>query len=258
MSQHTDWTVEPRDRGWLARLIAPQEGDRPSSMPLLLGALGAAAYVASLALDWQKITVEPLTGDGPPPQQTAILTAGLGDIATLSLAFVLGGIALLALVGTVATRPEVALRLRMTTMGVGVGLVGVLLAITIRMPNTYLAVQGFAEAIFGGGPEAFQDRMTKLVRAGHLLRLCGGNPPASGRVARRAPGGPAAARGHGRADAADGVRRRSARRGTGDPPGAAAGRPARADRQLRRFASTLTSPLPAAAGNAVRASGRAE
>ncbi len=201
MSHHTDWIVEPRDRGWLARFMAPQEGDRPSAVPLLLGALGAAAYVASLALDWQKVSVESLTGDGPPPQQTTILTAGLGDIATLSLAFVLGGIALLALVGTVATRPEVALRLRMTTMGVGVGLIGVLLAVTIRMPNTYLAVQGFAEAFFGGSPEAFQDRMTNSYEPGIFFGYAAVILPLLAIWLAGRPAARQAARGHGRADA---------------------------------------------------------
>ena len=178
-------------------------GGRPAKLDAgLLGALGAAAYVAALALDWQKITVEPLTSEGPTPQQNAILTAGLGDIATLSLAFVLGGIALLALIGTVATRPEVALRLRMTTMGVGVGLVGVLLAITVRMPNTYLAVQGFAEAIFGGGPEAIQDRTTSSYEPGIFFAYAAVILPLLGVWLAGRPAARSAARGGGLADAA--------------------------------------------------------
>jgi hypothetical protein len=158
MAQQTDWIVEPRERGWLTRFVAPQAGDRPSSVPLLLGALGAASFVASLALDWQRVTVAANT-DEPQPPQDVVITTGLPDIASMSLTYVLGGIALLALVGAVAPRPETALRIRMAAMGAGVGMVGILIATTIRMPDSFMEAQGPLLALFGGGPDFFEDRI---------------------------------------------------------------------------------------------------
>jgi hypothetical protein len=95
-----------------------------------------------------------------------VLTTGLPDIATLSLAYVFGGIALLALTGAVATRPEAALRLRMAAMGAGVGMVGILVATTIRMPRTILEAQGLLSALFGGNPDVLNDRMANSYEPG--------------------------------------------------------------------------------------------
>lgn len=201
MSQHTDWIVEPRGRGWVARLIAPQEGDRPSSMPLLLGAIGAAAFVASLSFDWQKVTVEPVPSEEPPQQEVVVLTTGLPDIATLSLAYVFGCIALLALMGAVATRPEAALRLRMAAMGGGVGLVGILIATTIRMPRTVLEAQGLLSALFGGTPDLLDDRITNSYEPGIFFGYAAVILPLLAIWLAGRPAARLAARGHGSAEA---------------------------------------------------------
>jgi hypothetical protein len=166
MAQHTEWVVEPRGPGWLGRLIAPRNAGPPSSIAFGIGALGAAAFVASLALDWQRVTIK-----APPNTQTvtpedSVFTAGLGNMETLSLAYVLGSIALLALVGTVATRSDLALRLRMTAMGAGVGVLGVLIAVTLRIPNTLMTTPGILDAIFGGGTPPLQDRVTNTYEPG--------------------------------------------------------------------------------------------
>jgi hypothetical protein len=167
MAQHTEWVVEPRGPSWLGRLIAPRSAGPPSSIALGIGALGAAAFVASLALDWQRVTIEaPSSTDGALAPQDFAFTAGLGNMETLSLAYVLGSIALLALVGAVASRPDLALRLRMTAMGAGVGMLGVLIAVTLRIPNTLLTTQGVLEAVFGGGTPQLRDRMTNSYEPG--------------------------------------------------------------------------------------------
>lgn len=201
MSHQTDWIVEPRARGWLARLIAPQEGDRPSSVPLLLGAVGAAAFVASLAFDWQKVTVEPVPSEEPPQQEVLVLTTGLPDVATLSLAYVLGGIALLALMGAVATRPEAALRLRMAAMGAGMGMVGILIATTIRMPRTVLQAQGLLSALFGGTPDVLDDRITNSYEPGIFFGYAAVILPLLAIWLAGRPAARPATRGHGPVDA---------------------------------------------------------
>jgi hypothetical protein len=167
MAQHTEWVVEPRGPSWLGRLIAPRSAEPPSSIALGIGALGAAAFVASLALDWQRVTIEapPTTGDSV-PQGVSVFTAGLGSMETLSLAYVLGSIALLALVGAVASRSDLALRLRMTAMGAGVGVLGVLIAVTLRIPNALLTTQGIFDAIFLGGTPQLRDRVTNTYEPG--------------------------------------------------------------------------------------------
>jgi len=158
MTHRTEWTVEPREPGWLGRVIAPHGGGRPSSLTLGLGALAAAAFGASLALDWQKVTIAPPQGGDGPQNAPMVLTTGLGAIETLSLVYVLGTIALLALVGGVATRPELALRLRMATLGAGFGVLAVLIAVTLRMPRTFFGAQGLFEALYGGFSSQLQDR----------------------------------------------------------------------------------------------------
>ncbi len=168
MSQHTDWTVEPRGRGWLARLIAPQEGDRSSSVPLFLGALGALSFVGSLALDWQRVSVTPPSGEGQ-QLETAVFSAGVGDFATLSLAYILGGMALLTIAGAVVMRSDLALRFRMSAMGAGIGVLGVVVAITLRLSNAFLGSQGLLETVFFGFGQPLSERMTTAYEPGILF-----------------------------------------------------------------------------------------
>jgi hypothetical protein len=57
-------------------------------------------------------------------------------MANYSLVYMLGALALITLLGSVLTRPDHALRFRMGAAGLGVGLIGVLLAILTRLKET--------------------------------------------------------------------------------------------------------------------------
>jgi len=144
--ERMEWTTEPRELGWFARLVAPEGGGRPATAALAIGIAGAAAFVASLALDWQSVTLP--AGERTFDSTTSAQSFGdnIANVFMLGLVYAVGGVVLLGLLGTVVTRSELALRLRMPAAGVTVGLVGVLVAATIRMPEYLMAQAGF------GGP----------------------------------------------------------------------------------------------------------
>jgi hypothetical protein len=170
MTHHEDWTDEPQERGLLSRLIAPEADARPMTTAFLVGALGVAAFVASLTMDWQTATIRTDAESGR--QQAAVtsasLSTGLGSVDSLSLVYVLGTLALLGVVGAVINRPELALRLRMTAGGVAVGLFAVVFAIAIRLPETVFNTQ-LMNTIYGGVPAQVRDRITSSYEAGLFL-----------------------------------------------------------------------------------------
>jgi hypothetical protein len=143
------WQVEPSGSGMLGRLLVPQSSTKPAVTAFLAGLAGVAAFVASLVLDWQHITV-PLPEDAPSSRQPDAvgLTVGLGDLETLSLVYILGALGLATLLGAVLVRPESALRLRMGAAGLGVGLAGVLVALMLRLKESMFTAQVFG--YFGG------------------------------------------------------------------------------------------------------------
>lgn len=133
-SRFEQWTTEPREPGPLGRLIAPQSGGKPATMAFLIGVLAAAAFVGSLSLDWLSVsTTQP--SEPPPAPSTQTYGHNITDVFMLGLVYTLGGVAQLGIVGAVITRSEAALRLRMGAVGVGVGLLGIVLAATIRLPG---------------------------------------------------------------------------------------------------------------------------
>jgi hypothetical protein len=139
MTQYED--LIPTRRGWLSRLLAPEANARPAASAFVVGALGAAAFVASLALEWQSVT---LPGDLGVTDQAAALTYSDNAINPLMLGLVygVGVVALLGLVGAVINRAEVALRLRMAAAGVAVGLLGVVVGITVGLPHQLISQYG--------------------------------------------------------------------------------------------------------------------
>ncbi len=142
--ERMEWTTEPRELGWFARLVTPEGGGRPATAAFAIGIAGAAAFVASLALDWQSVT-------RPAGNHTSVSTSAqsfgdnIASVFMLGLVYAVGGVALLGLLGAVVTRSELALRLRMPAAGVTAGLVGVLVAATIRMPEYLMAQAGFGD-----------------------------------------------------------------------------------------------------------------
>jgi hypothetical protein len=126
----TDWVEDPRV-GWMSRLLVPREGGRANSLTLGVAALAAGAFVASVSLDWRTVTID-LSSLGQSSSSTAVFRAGVGDATSLGVAYLLGMVALLGLVGAALGRPELAVRMRHAASGVGVGLLGLVLAVYLR------------------------------------------------------------------------------------------------------------------------------
>lgn len=136
----TDWVVEEPRVGWLSRLLVPRERGWANSVTLGVAVLAAAAFVASVSLDWRTVTVD-LTALGQASGSTAVFRAGVGDATSLSIAYLLGMVALLGLVGACVGRPELAVRMRNAATGVGVGLLGLVLAVYVREADVETALR---------------------------------------------------------------------------------------------------------------------
>jgi hypothetical protein len=197
MTHHEEWTDEPRARGLLSRLIAPGADAGPTATAVLVGAIGAAAFVASLTTSWQTATIKTEVDGSQPAGGTSVTTTtGLGSIDTLSLVYVLGALALLGLVGAVINRPDLALRLRMAAGGFSVGLFAVVLAIAFRLPENVFNAQ-LMNTIYGG---VIRERITSSYQAGLFLGFAAVVLPmvaiwlASGSAARAAAAAGAEAR----------------------------------------------------------------
>jgi len=142
-----EWSGEPDElqsavpqRGWVERLLGVSERSGTISVAVLLGALGAAAFVASLAYGWQQEVID-LTQNvdsnngGNTFQNSYTIEASPATVESLGTIYVLGGLALLAAVGVAVSWPNQAQKLRVLASGVGVGLLGVVIALTVRMPT---------------------------------------------------------------------------------------------------------------------------
>ncbi len=142
----------PRTGGVLVRFLGAQGGGRSAVSAFVAGVAGTAAFVGSLVLDWQKVTV-PQSG-GARVSATDEFTIGL-DAASYSLVFLLGVLGLITLLGAVVARPVQAARLRMGAAGLGLGLAGMVVAIVFQMRDSvrerYVGV-----VIYGELPEEIQ------------------------------------------------------------------------------------------------------
>ncbi len=166
------WTVEPPGPGMLGRLLVPQTGTKPAMTAFLAGIAGTAAFVASLVMKWQRISVAVDSSSllGRSSSDPTVITAGLGSIDVLGLVYLLGALALIAMLGSVLVRPDQALRLRMGAVGLGIGIIAVLVAITLRLPETIFNLQG----IFGGLSDIEQQEMLSNSDVSYELGLFAG------------------------------------------------------------------------------------
>lgn len=162
----TDWSVEPR-AGWLHRLIVPQRDGRSSSLAMTVAAAAAVAFVASIALDWRTATVDLTSSSSQGETQQLVLHAGVGDAMSLAVTYLLGMVALLGTVGATLARPDLAARVRMTVLGVGVGLAGVVLAVFVRGDD----IQSAIGLNYGGFLPELDDRVKTAPGPGAFLGL---------------------------------------------------------------------------------------
>jgi hypothetical protein len=138
-----DWDPEPSRPGLVHRMISPQAGARPATLAFGLGIAAALAFVASLALEWARVTFTLGSGSfsvSPGDEYTAV--ASPGTAANVGQVYLIGMLALLGLLGAVIMRPELALRLRMAASGVGVGLLGLVVATVLQFPAQVISSAG--------------------------------------------------------------------------------------------------------------------
>jgi hypothetical protein len=138
--------------GWLRRLLVAGEGGRRGSWALGLGAFGAAAFLASLLLDWQMIT---FTGsaDGTGPFDGSVTSgtvgSGVGDLTSFGSIYLFGMVALLAFAGAAVSRAEVAARHRFAVVGGAVGLLAVLIGFSTRLTEEAFGFPANFQMMYG-------------------------------------------------------------------------------------------------------------
>jgi hypothetical protein len=143
----------PEPSNWLRRMLLAGEGGRRGSWAVGLGAFGAAAFLVSLLLDWQTIT---LTGS-PDGSFESVATgetigAGVGDLASFGSIYLFGMVALLAITGAAVSRADVAARHRFAVVGGSVGLLAVLIALSTRLTDEAFGFPGTVQMLYGAMP----------------------------------------------------------------------------------------------------------
>lgn len=143
--------AEPRIRGGIARLIGAADGGRPALSAFIVGLAGTAAFVVSLVVDWQRLSVPPIREFGI---EGGDITVDLGGVPH-GVAYPIGMLGLLTLVGLALPRPDLARRLRLAAVALGAGLAGVIAAIVNQMRDVWTGTFGY-NLIFGGLSREFQ------------------------------------------------------------------------------------------------------
>jgi hypothetical protein len=155
---------EPRG-GWLLRTL----GGRSAVAAFIAGVVGAVAFVASLVIDWTRVILPQEEFEGASSDNE--FAVGL-DAASYGTAYVIGVLGLLALLGWVLVRPDLAARLRLTAAGLGVGIAGVLVGIMNQLQNVMTHIYGFAmrfpQDIAENSQEVI-DRTTYAAQPGQFL-----------------------------------------------------------------------------------------
>jgi hypothetical protein len=169
-----DWPIEPNRPGVLSRLINPQAGAKPATTAFVLGVAATGAFVASLVLQWQRVTFTiPRDADfGVRPGSELTSVANPGTVDMLGEVYLIGMVALLGLLGAVLARPDLALRLRMGVTGVGVGLLGIVVSVVLRFPDAaagvydgFFGVQGIQEELRASAKVAYEPGLAAAAAA---------------------------------------------------------------------------------------------
>jgi hypothetical protein len=164
MALQDELESEAGRRHLMERLLGVADGSGTLSMAVLVGGLGAAAFVASMAYDWQKAIVDltPTSGSvGDQAQQQLTFHLAPASVDGLGSVYVLAMLGLLVIIGSAISWPHLAQRLRIISTGLGVGVIGVLIALTVRLPNALTTQQGSTL-----GPFEYQGRLSSSHEAG--------------------------------------------------------------------------------------------
>jgi hypothetical protein len=148
-----EWISETAGPSWLGRLVSPGS-NRPGSLPFLVLAAAVVAFVCSLAIDWIGVTAKytvqndrnvmniygaVVTTDGG--HSTLVTGGNVSGLELMGLVYGLGTLGLVTLGFTVLSRPDLALRFRLAVAGLGIGLLGLVVAAAIKLP-AFLIVNG--------------------------------------------------------------------------------------------------------------------
>jgi hypothetical protein len=151
-SDHSEWTIERRQPSWFGRLVSPGgSGGAATTTAVLVAMLGAAAFVASMALDWVTVNLPANFGNDGVLLSGRSFGQSLVNSASLGQAYTLTGIALLGVVGSIITRPDLALRMRLGVTGLGIGMLSIVAAGTLTLRERTLEMFGYP--ILYGGPD---------------------------------------------------------------------------------------------------------
>jgi hypothetical protein len=163
MAHQQNWTDAAPGRGWLSRMLAPEAHTKPATTAFAIAVVGAAAFVASMATTWKTVAFDITATDGrTQDSQELIYSGGVTTTQMLGLVYVLGMIALLAVAGAAINRTDLALRIRFAAVGLTVGLLAVVVALTVAPPD-------LVNQSVGAFPEQVRDRMTTSFQPGLLL-----------------------------------------------------------------------------------------
>jgi hypothetical protein len=144
---------EPRLGGRVARLLGLTDGGRVSLGAAAVGLAGAAAFVASLPVDWLRVTVAPMREYGifGGEYSFGLTTAEYGIVYPIGL------LGLLTLTGLAVPRPDLARRLRLSSLALGIGLIGVLVATTNDLRDVIREGYGYPVFFAGEVPAAIEE-----------------------------------------------------------------------------------------------------
>lgn len=136
----------------IARLLGV-EGGRRAMTAVVVGLVGVAAFVASLLVDWLRVTVAPSPEYGIQGGEYAFDLA----MSEYAVVYPIGVLGLLTMVGLGLTRPDVARRLRLAAVALGIGLAGVVMATVNELRDA--TADGIAYPVFfmGDIPGALEE-----------------------------------------------------------------------------------------------------
>jgi len=109
--------------------VRPSRAGQAPIVAFIAGIAGAGAFVASMIFAWQEVSDGDLVA-GPVPRTEGPLSI---SNSTSGLAYLIGTLALLGLLGAVVARPSIAAQLRPAATGVALGTLAVIVASVVEM-----------------------------------------------------------------------------------------------------------------------------
>jgi hypothetical protein len=119
----------------LGRQLSARDAGPSAVAAVVAGVAGLAAFVASLLLDWLRMTAsfnQYLNDNEGTVTQSNVVTTGVAP-APFGVAYQVGVLALLALLASVVLRPDLAARLRLAVTALGLGVAATVVATLLQL-----------------------------------------------------------------------------------------------------------------------------